>query len=105
MNSSKLYNINISLRLLVNIFYYISYMDYHFNVCFQKPINQGLPLILLRANRRILDCVRLMLWISYRNFSYHHAIRFGPAERIATRFLPQSNVARIVNFISPAVNW
>ena len=45
---------------------------------------------LLRANRLILDRVRLMQWISYRNFSYHHAIQFGPVERIATRFLPHN---------------
>ena len=31
-----------------------------------------------------------MQWISYRNFSYHHAIQFGPVERIATRFLPHN---------------
>ena len=36
------------------------------------------------------DRFRLMLWISYRNFSYHHAIRLGPVERIAARFLPHS---------------
>ena len=47
-------------------------------------------LLLILANRRILERVRLMLWISYRNFSYHHAIRLGPVERIATRFLPHS---------------
>ena len=47
-------------------------------------------LLLLRANRRILGSVRLMLWISYRKcFLWHHAIRFhGPVERIATRVLP-----------------
>ena len=79
-------------------------MNYNFNVCFQEPINQGLQLLLLRANRRIFDRVRLMLWISYRNCSYHHAIRFGPVERIATEFLPHSNVAKTVNSISPAAN-
>ena len=47
-------------------------------------------LLLPRPNRRILDRVRLMLWFSYRNFSYRHAIRFGPVERIATRLLPHS---------------
>ena len=47
-------------------------------------------LLLLRASRRIVDRVGLMLWISYRNFSYHHAIRFGLVESIAARFLPHS---------------
>ena len=31
-----------------------------------------------------------MLWISYRNFSFHNAIRFRPVERTATRSLPHS---------------
>ena len=44
----------------------------------------------LRANRRILDRVRFMLWIFYRNFSFHHAIQFRPVERIATTSLPHS---------------
>ena len=47
-------------------------------------------MLLLRASRRILDRVRLMLWISYRNSSFHRAIWFRPVERIATRFLPHS---------------
>ena len=64
---------------LVNIFYSISFMDYHFNLCLFFP----------RANRRILDRVRLMLWISHRNFSFHYAIRFRPVrERISKRSLP-----------------
>ena len=43
-----------------------------------------------RAHRHTLDRVRLMLRIGYRNFSFHHAIRFRPVERIATRSLPHS---------------
>ena len=31
-----------------------------------------------------------MLWISYRNFSFHHAMWLCPVERIAARFLPHS---------------
>ena len=31
-----------------------------------------------------------MLWISYRSFSFHHAMWFCPVERIAARFLPHS---------------
>ena len=64
---------------LVNIFYRISFMDYHFNFLSIFP----------PANRRILDRVRLMLWISHRNFSFHYAIRFRPVrERISKRSLP-----------------
>ena len=47
-------------------------------------------LLLFRANRRILDRVSLMLWISYRNFSYLRAIRCDPVERTLTRFLSHS---------------
>ena len=47
-------------------------------------------MLLLRASRRILDRVRLMLWISYSNSSFYRAIRFRPVERIAMRFLPHS---------------
>ena len=46
--------------------------------------------LLLRASRRILDRVRLMLWISYIIFSFHLAILFRPVERIATNFLSHS---------------
>ena len=64
---------------LVNIFYRISYIDYHFNVCF-FPVQTD----------AFLDRVLLMFWISYRNFSFH-AIRFRPVERIATRYLLIAN--------------
>ena len=47
-------------------------MDYHFNVCFFSVKT------------------RLLLWISYRNFSFHHAIRFRPVKGIVTRVLPYS---------------
>ena len=66
----------------MKIFYYVSYNDYHFNVSNRRIL----------ANRRILDRVRLMLWISYRNFSFHHAIRFRPVERIVARVLPHSKL-------------
>ena len=75
---------------LVNILYCINYLDYQFNVCFFS----------VPQNRRILDRVRLMLWccgLGAGFVFYHHAIRFGSVELIASRFLPHSK-RRIVPF-------
>ena len=64
---------------LVKTFNCISHMDYHVNTCF-SPVQTD----------AFLPRVHLMLWISYRNFSFHNAIRFRPVEHIATRSLPHS---------------
>ena len=61
---------------LVNILYCISYMGYHFNVCFSSVQTDAFLTV-------YVWCCGLV------SFLWHHAIRFhGSVESIATRFLP-----------------
>ena len=57
---------------------------------FSRPL---LPL----ANRNIIESVRLPAVDVYSHFSFHHAIKFHPVERIATRSMLHSKRLSQVN--------
>ena len=62
---------------LMIICYCISYMNYHFHVCFFAVRTETYSSVCPFA---AVD--------SYRHFSLHHTIQFHPVKRIATTFMP-----------------
>ena len=68
-------------EILNHIFYCISYVEYHFNVCF-SPVQTDAFLTVY------VWCCGLVTGM----FSFRHAIRFCPVERIAKRSLPHRKI-------------
>ena len=69
-------------EILNHIFYCISYVEYHFNVCF-FPVQTDAFLTVYS-----FWCCGLVTGM----FSFRHTIRFCPVERIAKRSLPHRKI-------------